>query len=175
MTQAVRDLREEHRWIRLLLECLDRMIEAYGSGDEFDSEAAAEMQLLFERFVDEQHQAKEEVALVPRLIERVKNLGEDHAREREHLDRMRFSLFDARLGDPSGRARFIAEARAYVELQRQHMAFENLTVLPLAEQLLTGEDEQAVLAEFRRCEAESMPRDEIRERVHGLCERLGIE
>jgi len=55
------------------------------------------------------------------------------------------------------------------------MAFENLTVLPLAEQLLTGEDAEAVAAEFRRCESESLSRDEIRERVYGLCERLGIE
>lgn len=175
MTTAVGHLREEHRWIRLLLECLDHMVEAYRSEAAFDPKAASELQALLEHFVDEQHQAKEEAALIPKLLERVKRLQQEHAEEREHLDRMRFSLFNAKLGDPSGLQDFMREAQAYVEFQRAHMAFENLTLLPLAEQLLTKEDDEAVLAEFQRRETGGLSREEIRERVRGLCERLAIE
>jgi len=174
MTQATKILREEHYWIRLLLECLDELLTIFRANGTFDARSATELQLLFEHFVDQQHQEKEEVGLFPKLFERLQRLQEEHAKEREYLDRMRFSLFNAALGDPTGRVEFAREANAYLDLQRRHMARENLGLLPLAEHLLTEEDDAEVLEEFRRQEAGRIPRDEVLERVRQLCAKVGV-
>jgi hemerythrin-like domain-containing protein len=84
---------------------------------------------------------------------------------------MRFSLFNASLGDPTGRETFVDEAREYVDLQRRHLARENQGLLPLADQLLTDEDDQAVIAEFRSREEEGLPREEVRSRVRKICKK----
>lgn len=174
MTRATRALREEHRWIRLLLDCLEVLVATFRTTGRFDSRAAAELQILFEHFVDEQHQNKEEAALFPKLLECVRGLQEDHAREREHLERMRFSLFNAALGDPAGREEFVGDALSYLALQRQHMAREDQALLPLAEELFDAEDDDDVLAEFRRLEAEGYSGDEVATRVQDLCAQLGV-
>jgi len=174
MTQVTQVLREEHRWIRLLLDCLDGLLTKFRAEGEFDVEAAKGLQALLERFVDQQHQGKEEAALFPKLLECVQRLQDDHATEREHLERMRFNLFNAALGDPSGRAAFLTEAESYLDLQRQHMTQESLGLLPLAEQLLSEEDDEEVLAEFHRLDGEGLGREQIVSSLRGLCERLGV-
>ena len=174
MKQATHTLREEHHWIRLLLDCLEGLVENYRTSGEFDTKAAGELQQLLEHFVDKQHQEKEEAALFPRLLECVRRLQEDHAEERIHLERMRFSLFNAALGDPASRSAFGDEARAYIELQREHIARENQGLLPLAEQLLTDEEDLQVLEDFARAVPDYPEREDVRLSVRRLCSRLQV-
>ncbi len=174
MTTTTRILKEEHQWVRLLLDCLEELVATFRSAGDFDSKAATELQALFEHFVDEQHQAKEEAALFPKLLDCVQGLQEDHVREREHLERMRFSLFNAALGDPTDRETFTSEAQAYVDLQRQHMAREDQALLPLAEELFTEQDDEDVLEQFRRMDTDGLGRDEVQSRVTELCNRLHV-
>jgi hemerythrin-like domain-containing protein len=174
MTQATHVLKEEHRWIQLLLDCLDTLVRTSRAKDEFDVGAAQELQALFEHFVDQQHQEKEEEALFPKLLEAVQKLQDDHAAEREHLERMRFNLFNASLGDPAGREAFLSGAEAYLNLQRQHMAQESQGLLPLAEQLLSDQDDADVLAAFQRFEGKGLAREDVQKRLQGVCERLGV-
>jgi hemerythrin-like domain-containing protein len=71
---------------------------------------------------------------------------------------------------------FQREATRYVALQRAHLLRENMELLPLADGLLSGEDDEAVMQGFVALEKEG-PEElkRIFERVRALCGRLGVE
>lgn len=177
-------LREEHRWILRMLQCLERVgLDAEARG-RLEAESAAELLALFTHFADGLHQEREECCLFPRLLARARSVSErvqigrlcgEHEEERRAMGRLRQELLGAVFGDGRSLNAFRREARHYVELQRAHLVHENRELLPLAELLLTPEDDQAVLRGFTALERQGP--EELRrifQRIEALCVRLGL-
>ena len=177
-------LREEHRWVLRMLDCLERVIALSVQRGQLDSTASVELLSLFAYFADGLHQQREERCLFPRLLTRASSVDErveigklcgDHEQERHLMQGLNENLLGAIYGEPLSLREFAREARAYVELHRQHLAHENLRLLPLAERLLSHEDDESIVQGFRRLESEG-PQElrRVFERIQTLSERLGL-
>lgn len=177
-------LREEHRWILCMLQGLERVLSDSEHTGRLDAQNAPELLALFIHFADGLHQEREERCLFPRLLARARSVAErtdigrlcgQHEEERQAMGRMGRELLGAIYGDARSLSDFRREARRYLEMQRAHLAHENRALLPLAEFLLTPEDDQLVLAGFNQLERGGP--DEPRlvfQRIGALCTRLGI-
>jgi len=178
-------LREEHRWILSLLLCLERVIEDSERRGHLDPRPAAELLALFTHFADGLHQEREERCLFPRLLARARSVAEqmdigrlvgEHEQERGAMARLAQDLLGAIYGRSHSLQDFQDEARRYIRAQRAHLAHENRELLPLAEVLLTGEDDRVIEAWFRELEGSGPWRaQEIYARIERLCVHLAID
>jgi len=172
-------LREEHRWILRLLECLELHCSRSERDGLLESQSAAELLALCAHFADGLHQEREERYLFPRLLSRARSVAErlevarlcgEHEQERHAMGRMSQELLGATYGDARSLRGFLSEARQYVALHRQHVLHENRELLPLAEKLLTPGDDEVVMQGFVGLEAGGPQKlRRIFERIDALC------
>jgi hemerythrin-like domain-containing protein len=178
-------LREEHRWILRMLQCLERVTLFSDRDGHLDAACAAELLALFKYFADGLHQEREERFLFPRLLARAHSVAErtevgrlcgEHEQERRAMARMNQELLGAIYGQGRSLHEFRREALRYIALQRQHVLHENLTLLALAERLLRPEDDELVMQGFADLEREQ-PGGLARAfgSVEYLCARLGVD
>jgi hemerythrin-like domain-containing protein len=179
--QAVGILVEEHFWIGKLLDCLQRLAEESRSSGIVGDGGSSELLSLLDSFADHRHQDKEERILFPRLMVRadeqqsrvLEHLLEEHADERRLMMSIRSNLLGALHGEPVCVREFSREAQAYVDLQRRHMASEAATLLPMAERLLTAQDDRDVVSGFGAVDAQGAEaRHRVIERAGALCQEL---
>ena len=178
-------LREEHRWILRMLQCLERLARASELEGQLDAASAAELLALFTYFADGLHQEREENYLFPRLLARARSANErvdigrlcgEHEEERLALGRMNQALLGAVYGQARSLADFRSEALRYTALQREHILQENQGLLMLAELLLTPEDDELVMRGFVNLEHGGAQKlKQVFERIQTLCTRLGVE
>jgi hemerythrin-like domain-containing protein len=178
-------LREEHRWILCLLQCLERVSVNAERDGRLDAATASELMALFTHFADGLHQDREERYLFPRLLARARSVTErmdvgrlcgEHEEERRAMARMSHELLGAIYGQPRSLRDFQREALRYANLHRQHVLHENQAVLPLAEAILTPEDDENIMQGFASLEREGPQRlKEVFDRVQALRARLGGE
>ena len=180
--QALLILAAEHRLLRRLLSCLETLVDLARRTDRLDGEATHEALALLESFADGSHQDKEELHLFPRLASRVSRadarrlarLCRDHEAERRSFRSMRLNLEGACYAEPLCLDGFVFHARAYIALQRKHMAKENLHLLPLAERVLGEADDARLVHDFRQVDERSGLGD-APARVARLCRRLSVD
>ena len=178
-------LREEHRWILRMLQCLERVGQNSMHAGRLDAASTSELLALFTHFADGLHQEREERCLFPRLLARARSVTErmdigrlcgEHEQERRALGRMNQDLLGAIYGQARCVRDFQREAQRYVALQRQHVLHENQALLPLADFLLTPEDDEFVMQGFVSLEREGPERlKHIFERIQALCALVGID
>ncbi len=158
--RAIQILRDEHDTLREVLDALELVLDGQQIDDQLDGELVFDVLQWFERFIDGLHQDREELGLFPRLEERapeqarsvLRELARWHGHERKRFDEMRAQIEGAAYGDTWSRDLFTSAARAYIELQRKHSQVEDARLLPLAEAVLTPEDDDLILAEYARLE-----------------------
>jgi hemerythrin-like domain-containing protein len=180
--EAVQLLREEHRWIVYLLDGLEQVIVRARRSTRVDP-ALAELLALFVHFADGVHQRREESCLFPRLLARARSVEErlalgrlcgEHERERHSLRVLCERLLGAIYGERQDLGVFLREADLFLAMHRQHVAEENLQLLPLSEALLTAEDDAVLLMMFRSIEEGGPERGRVGRRIVSLCARLGV-
>lgn len=151
-------LRREHEWIARLLHAFQQHLEAGARAGRLESGTTLELLSLLGHFADGLHQRREEQALFPRLLARATSVEErlflgrlaaEHEQDREYFTVMKRSLLGAAYGHAMDLREFLRAAGRYLDLQRQHMARENGQLLPLAESLLTEEDDALLVQAFR--------------------------
>jgi len=178
-------LREEHLWIMRMLQCMERLILDCEREQRLDPSRAAELMALFAHFADGLHQEREERHLFPRLLSRARSPDErmeigrlcgEHEEERRAMARMCQSLLGAIFGQSRSLREFQRDGLRYVAMQRHHIQHENAALLPLAEQLLTSADDEAVMQGFVELEHASPQKlKQILARIQALCAQSGIE
>jgi hemerythrin-like domain-containing protein len=178
-------LREEHRWILRMLQCLERLTLAAEREQRLDAASAAELLALFTHFADGLHQEREERHLFPRLLARARSALErqaigrlcgEHEEERRVMARICHGLLGAIYGEMHSLRDFQREALRYVAMQRRHLQHENHELLPLADELLTPEDDESAMQGFVELEHGSPQKlKHIFERIQALCVRLGVD
>lgn len=167
-------LRQEHDWIARLLHGFQQHLEAGARAGRLESGATLELLSLLGHFADGLHQRREEQALFPRLLARATSveqrlflgrLAAEHEQDREHFAVMQRSLLGATYGHSMDLREFLRAAGRYLDLQRQHMVRENGQLLPLAESLLTEEDDAVLVQTFRAMDAGDPGSDDLPSRV----------
>lgn len=167
-----------------MLECLHIIVEREQETGELDSAAAGEVLELFGTIGGGRHQQKEQQHLFPRIRVHadtkqellIQGLEEEHDGDVKHMIRLHSTLQGALHGDAISRREFPRVAGEWVKLERRHMAKEVTVLFPLAEQLLTVRDDQAIVEGFGKLDprgSEALAR--TNERMRALCARLGVD
>ncbi len=150
----------DHELILQALDALEqRLIRLEAGGDDG---AYFEKAVQFLRtFADKCHHGKEEDLLFKAMVNKgfplqggpIAVMLSEHEAGRGFIRGMAAGA--ARLGtDPSGARQLIDNGRAYIQLLRGHIAKENQILFPMAERVLSPEDQAQLLVAFDRFEAE---------------------
>lgn len=142
----------EHRHFARLLDLLERQVEAFHDDNEPNFELMLDLVSYLRYFPDRYHHAREDVAFA-RLAERdpkmkpvVDRLLQEHrviaAAGTELLKYLQQVVDDVVVE----RAKVEAAAATYLVYYRRHLALEDRDIVPRAEQLLTAQDWEAVVA-----------------------------
>ncbi len=129
----------------------------------------------FKNFADRCHHGKEEKLLFEKLIQRGMSgeVGPIAVMLREHEDgRMHVRKMDELAGvkrDAKTTNELIRHTRGYVELLSQHIQKEDNVLYPMANQILTSEDQEDLREGFEKVEEEIMGPG-VHERYHHLIE-----
>jgi hemerythrin-like domain-containing protein len=95
-------------------------------------------------------------------------LAAEHEQDREHFSVMQRCLLGATYGHHMDLREFLRAAGRYLDLQHRHMARENAQLLPLAESLLTEEDDTVLLRAFAALDASDPVGSALPERVDAV-------
>lgn len=183
--QATEILMAEHRVIETVIECLVRMTAQAESTGKLDKQSALEAIEFIKLFADKCHHAKEENRLFPAMEAKgfprdggpIGVMLTEHVQGRNFVTGMVESVDAAANGDGQALSLFVRNALGYASLLRPHIMKEDQILYPMAERMMTDEDDQSLLAQYD--EAESEVGEGIHERMLGvaksLAERFGVD
>jgi len=178
-------LKQEHRVIEQVLSCLERIAEECEADGNLNGPDAAEAIRFFRTFADRCHHGKEEAHLFPlaeaRGIPReggpVGRMVYEHILGREAIARMDSSLERAAEGVPAACTAFVAAAREYIQLLREHIFKEDYCLFPMADGVFTELDQRNLGESFDRVEESEIGYETHNEAIASadrLAERYGV-
>ncbi|MBC7351246.1 MAG: hemerythrin domain-containing protein [Thermogutta sp.] len=177
-------LSQEHRVIEQVLDCLEKIVRKSKEEGKVDAESARAAIDFFRGFADKCHHAKEENQLFPVL--HTKGFGggcgpiavmlREHELGRLYIGGMDASLNAAASGDADAVRWFVQHGESYIRLLREHIQKEDHCLFPSADQKLSTEDEQSLLAAFAQVEKDEIGELHARyvEIANRLAERFGV-
>jgi len=157
-------LREEHRVIERVLDCLERMAGEVERNGKLDPEPARQAVDFFRNFADRCHHGKEEDQLFPMMEERGYSpdsgptavMRMEHEQGRDRIRAMENAIDGASTSDPDSCDRFVRNAHAYVAMLREHIQKEDHCLFPMADQALDPGDQTILAERFERVEREEI-------------------
>ena len=178
MEKAIEVLIGEHRLIEQVLGSLETYAGEVRAGAPLLREVTLDYAQFFREFADTCHHGKEEDILFQRLIERgmPKDAGPlavmlyEHELGRAHVQGLADVGAAPDLGDRQVHL-LLGHADAYVPLLRQHIIKEDRVLYPMALQMLTGPEMDAIDTEFEAF-ASRLHGSGSGDRLHGLAESL---
>jgi len=156
-------LMSEHRTIEMVLDCLEAMCDEARRTKSLDGVRAAAATDFIRNYADRIHHAKEE----KRLFVAMERLGfgpdegpiavmlSDHNEGRAHVGQMIASITGAADGDEAALRNFIGNAEAFIDLLRSHIYKEDNILYPMAIDMLSQAEIDALEEEFRKADAET--------------------
>ena len=176
--KATDALKHEHQVILMVLGAAERHARAIAEGGSVDVERVASIVDFVRTFADRCHHAKEEDLLFARMTDRgfprdvgpVAMMMHEHELGRAYIRAVDGALEAAGRGDAAA-ARTVGEnLSSYARLLRAHINKEDTILYPMADEMLTDEDQAELEAAFARVEREA-----IGEGVHETYHRLAHE
>jgi hemerythrin-like domain-containing protein len=180
--KATDTLMTEHRAIERMLAVLETAAQRLDAGERPRPGLFREAVDFVRNFADRCHHGKEEDNLFPRMEARgiprdggpLGMMLWEHDQGRAYVGAMAGAI-DAYEGGDQSAARTIAEnARGYVELLRGHIMKEDNVLFPMADGVLSADDQQELTARFEQIETEVMGPG-VHERYHQLLDDLEQE
>jgi hemerythrin-like domain-containing protein len=175
-------LMTEHRAIERMLAVLETAARRLEAGERVRPDLLCEAVDFVRNFADRCHHGKEEDNLFPRMEARgVPRQGgplavmlHEHDEGRAYVGAIAGAI-DAYEGGDQAAARVIAEnARGYAELLRQHIMKEDNVLFPMADRVLSPDDQRELTIRFEQIETEVMGPG-VHERYHKLLDNLERE
>ena len=175
---ATEDLKNEHLLVEVVIAAMEREADTIDATGESDLDTVACMVDFTQNFTDGCHHAKEERALFPLLRER--NAGmqaptsvmlQQHETGRQRIRAVTDAVPAARQGDAAA-VRVIGEnLRAYAKGLRDHIGKENEVLFPMADGILTADDQRQLTSEFERIESDEVGAG-VHEKYHAMAREL---
>lgn len=176
--EPTRILSAEHRVIETVIACLERIVEEMQRNCRLDKTSAEAAVDFIRNFADGCHHAKEEDRLFPAM--EAKGLPRqggpigvmlmEHEQGRAFVRGMVEHLDKAANGDSVALTHFAHNTIGYAGLLRQHIQKEDQILFPLADRILSSEDETLLLNQFDEAEVEAG--DGTHERLLKIAETL---
>ncbi len=172
-------LKHEHQVILTVMDAVEREIRAIIPNGRIATDNIEKIIDFCRVFVESCHNAKEEEYLLPKMQDRggagnrglLKAIIGEHAEGRHLMQLVAHALPQAKAcAFPSCVAGVTANLKAYAELLRAHIVKEDNVLFPMADRLLTSEDQKAILVSFEKHETE-----EVGVGVHGKYLQLAHE
>jgi hemerythrin-like domain-containing protein len=172
-------LREEHRVILALLVAAEREVQVIGKTGRIDVMRIEKMIDFFRSYADRCHHAKEEDHLFRKLEERgmptasgpIAVMLHEHEENRKNVRAIADALPKAAAGDAAATASIGANLLSYVERLKVHIAKEDHVLYPMADDLLTEDDQQELERAFAEVEIREMG-EGAHEKFHRLAQEL---
>lgn len=160
--QATRILMEEHRLIERVLDALEVASQRIGTTDAFGPSFFLDAVDFIRNFADAFHHMKEEDVLfdflvangMPREGGPIAVMLHEHELGRRFVRSMKAAAENWVEGDDDAQADLAQNSQGFIELLRQHIAKEDTILFQIAAQVLNPEQQDRVLEEFTRVEAE---------------------
>jgi hemerythrin-like domain-containing protein len=180
--RASDELMQEHRLIERVLDALEAAALHLENGRPVRPEFFLEAAEFIAGFADGCHHKKEEGVLFGAMVESglprtdgpLDMFLDEHVQGRALTRGMRDAAHQLQGGDTGARATLISNARRYVALLRDHIIKEDEMLFPLADDMLSDEQQRSVLRDFERVQ-----RDDVGATAHenfrALAERLERE
>lgn len=176
---ATADLKHEHQIILVIMDAADREARSIKATGKVNAATLNKMVDFCRVFIDRCHHGKEEEYLFPKLEEKgvareqgpIGVMLQEHEAGRQRVKAIAASLPQAGTGDPQTVAALAANLEAYSALLRAHIDKENNVLFPMADRLLSPEDQQALLQAFAKHEAEEIGPG-VHEKYHQLAHEL---
>ncbi len=177
--RATEELKTEHRVIEKVLTGLAGLAGRAQEAGAVAREAAERALEILRNFADRCHHAKEERHLFKVMEERgvpveggpIGVMLAEHEEGRGHVRGMAEHLAGAASGEGEAVRSFVARAQAYVELLREHIWKEDNVLFPMAEKVLSEQDDERLEEAFEAIEREEMGRG-THEKYHRWAEEL---
>jgi hemerythrin-like domain-containing protein len=147
----------DHATIARGLDILDGMVQKMETGLRIEISDAFTILKFLQVFVDEYHQTMEEHVLFPALQHASSNDSAVHSMVLEHSEeRAAKACIEDALKAKVGKE-FVRNARALSRLLRSHFSSENAVLGDLAERLLSEEQDNEIVAKFKKYQPQSYP------------------
>jgi hemerythrin-like domain-containing protein len=177
--KAIEVLMGEHRLIEQALGSLETFAFEVEAGREAERAAIADYAAFFEGFADTCHHGKEEEILFRRLIERgmpresgpLAVMLHEHELGRRHVRGLSEIGAGPGAAGPQDAQLLIEHAAAFIPMLRAHILKEDRILYPMAGEILTASEQDAMEAEFEVFERR-MRLDGTQDRLRGLADRL---
>jgi len=172
----------EHRVIEQVLTCLERIAQDCASRGQLDRTSAEQALEFFRNFADRCHHGKEETYLFPAMEAKgfprqggpTGVMLYEHEQGRAHIRGMADAVAGAAAGEHDAASRFITHAQGYVGLLREHIEKEDHCLFAMANQTLTEEDQQTLLAAFQHVEHDLGTHEKYLHVADELADRFGV-
>ena len=169
--QTTATLQAEHNGVLLVLDQLERAVDAARRGAQVPADIFRDIQEFFVVFVDQCHHGKEEAELFPRLDAHgsgaiARRLEAEHVKGRQLAAAYGEAVRAYTPGEIATGTRLAGAARAYAEFLRAHIDLETRELFPAVEDKLATVD-QALVDAFDRLEEERIGAG-THERLHGM-------
>jgi hemerythrin-like domain-containing protein len=172
-------LKHEHKVIDLVLGAAEREAKATARQRRAEGDRVEKMLDFFVNFADRCHHAKEEKLLFARMRERGMSAQSgplavmlaEHEESRRRLGAVRGSLTQAAAGEAAAVASVSENLAAYVRLLRAHVEKEDGVLYPMADGMLSAEDQVELAEAFEKVEQEETG-EGVHEKYHHLAHEL---
>ena len=176
------ELTTEHRAIERMLAVLESAAGRLEAGERVRPDVFREALDFVRNFADRCHHGKEEENLFPRLEELgVPREGgplgvmlSEHDEGRAFIGAIAAAVDAYEGGDESAAHTIAGSARGYVELLHGHILKEERVLFPMADQVLSADDQRSLEESFERIETEVMGPG-VHERYHRMLDELERE
>lgn len=175
MPKPTEELMDEHRVIERMLSVVGRACDRLEEGENVDPEVFAGAADFFSNFADKCHHGKEEKLLFEKMAERgmsktqgpIAVMLSEHDEGRAHVKRMA-KLSGKRL-DEKSKEDIVQHGRAYIELLTAHIQKENEILYPIADEILSEDDQRGLAKGFKDVEEKIMGPG-VHEKYHKMIE-----
>lgn len=176
---ATEILKHEHKIILKVLDAVRHEAQVIGDTGNLNREKLDQILDFFRVFVDRCHHGKEEEYLFPNLEKRglpanqgpIPVMLHEHEGGRNAVKAISEALAQARQGDAAATEAVAVNLAILDEHLRSHIDKENQVLFPMADKILTPEDQQALVGSFEKHEADEIGAG-VHEKYHQLAHEL---
>ncbi len=173
--KATQVLRDEHEGILAMLAVVEAAAYRLRDGKSVPPDLMTNAVGFFQNFADKCHHHKEEGELFPSLLEHgmpkeggpVGVMLEEHEQGRALVRGMKDAADKFAAGDMTAKPALISNTLAYVKLLREHIDKENGVLFPMADNILSDNEQGELYQAFERIETEEMGAG-VHERYHAM-------